>query len=916
MTSAEIRQAFIEFFASKDHTFVPSAPVFPQDDPTLLFNNAGMNQFKDVFLGTGYRRYSRAVNSQKCIRVSGKHNDLEEVGPSPIHHTFFEMLGNWSFGDYYKPDAIQWAWELFTDVFKLDKSRLYVTVYKSDDSAHRLWEKETDIDPSHISRHGEKDNFWEMGEVGPCGPCSEIHYDLGKPLAGRVSPPDDGPNTDSGRFIELWNLVFIQYYRNKDGELKPLPARHVDTGAGLERIARVMQDVPSNYDTDLFQPIIRAIEEISGIPYNAEEGTIAHRVIADHLRSLSFAIADGAVPGNEGRGYVLRRILRRAARFSRELDVREPILHELVPVLADVMGDHFVELKDRSQHIQHVLKSEEESFNRTLDRGIEHFEIIRKKLVGSGTEKQHKAENTVISGENAFRLYDTYGFPLDLTELMARESDLTVDVDGFNEAMEAARAKSREASAFVATEKEFETITKGDHSEFTGYTKLKNRTMIRKARLVKGQWEDANNMEAEEKPVFELVFAKTPFYAESGGQVADIGIVKGKSLHLEVVDVYDEGDMRIHICRAKRLPEDKEWPGEIEVAVDEHRRTRILPHHTTTHLLQAALRKLLGKHVTQAGSRVMPDYMTFDFTHFEKLTDEQMSTAEEMVNRWIREDHPVSAELTSVEDAKNKGAMALFGEKYGEVVRLVSVGEKTEHGGHWVSRELCGGTHVSRTGEIGLFRIESETAVSAGIRRVICTAGEAAYEKVTGERNVLEKITDLLGSYGSDPSEKLEKLLERQKAMEKEIDRLKKAALEGAVRFVEDWGEEIDFGDSKITVVSGIYGAATDRDGLQSAGDKIIEDLNKAGKEGIGLIGAQVDETFLFVGVATQALVKQKVHVGRIVGAFAKKTGGGGGGKPNFATAGSKDIERSSALLNNKSEVIKFISSQLNALKG
>ncbi|MBD3167330.1 alanine--tRNA ligase [bacterium] len=902
MTSAEIRRAFIDFFREKEHRVVRSAPVVPQDDPTLLFTNAGMNQFKDVFLGTGTRDYSRAVDSQKCIRVSGKHNDLEEVGPSPNHHTFFEMLGNWSFGDYYKAEAIRWAWELMTEVYGLPKDKLHATVFTEDDEAHQLWQSETDIEPAHISRHGHKDNFWEMGEVGPCGPCTEIHIDLGKPAPGKVSPPDDGPNTDSGRFVELWNLVFIQYHRDAKGNLHDLPAKHVDTGAGLERITRVLQGVDSNYDTDLFQPLIQTVGEISGVPYGEGGILTPHRVIADHVRALSFAIADGALPGNEGRGYVLRRILRRAARFSRELGITDPFLADLVPVLVDVMGGHFDELKQRMAHIQTVLKAEEESFARTLDRGLEHFALITETLPEGGT----------ISGEEAFKLYDTFGFPLDLTELMARERGYVVDNAGFQRAMEQAREKSRGGAKFQAADTTFDTVTQGDHSEFVGYKELTVRTSIRKARLIEGEWSDANDPDVHIKPELEVVLAMTPFYAESGGQLADTGMIHGKQLHLDVIDVQHDGDLRIHRCRAVRLPDKQgQWPDPIEAQVDTLRRRNILPHHTATHLLQAALRQILGDHVTQAGSRVGPDYMTFDFTHFERVTEEQRREAEAMVNAWIRENHPVSEEFTTIEEAKQRGAMALFGEKYGDVVRMIKIGEDERH---LVSAELCGGTHADRTGDLMMFRIEGEAAVSAGVRRMTCTAGEAAWAKSMEERESLSRITELVGSRGSDPADKVEKLIGRTREMEKEIERLKKAALQGAVRFVEDWGEELDAPDDLeggALLVSGVYEAAGDRDALQAAGDKIIDDLKKAKREGVGIVGAAVNDSFMMVCVVTPGLVKRGMKAGAIVGELAKKAGGGGGGKPNFATAGSRQIDRADALLRNRPEVRKVVQSHL-----
>ena len=1027
MTSSDVRKQFIEFFESKQHTAVPSAPVVPQDDPTLLFTNAGMNQFKDVFLGTGTRPFSRAVDSQKCIRVSGKHNDLEEVGPSPNHHTFFEMLGNWSFGDYYKAEAIKWAWELMTGVYGFEKEKLYATVFKEDDEAFELWKSETDIDPTHISKHGHKDNFWEMGDTGPCGPCSEIHYDLGAPAPGHPEIKNDGPNTESGRFIELWNLVFIQYHRDESGELHNLPATHVDTGAGLERIVRVKNGVSSNYETDLFKPLIDKIAAESGVAYvppsegGKENQYIPHRAIADHLRMLAFAIADGALPGNEGRGYVLRRVLRRAARFIRELGLEAPFLPTLVPTLIEIMGDHYTELKQRQQHIEAVLKAEEEAFARTLDKGIEQFnemmakglaimyatpplrhwarvadealqlaldEYRAKKTAGITEKTQEDIKSVIhnlgevieqnelrldfsvrthelflkilddvnnvfiptkllsaryeyeemiekeytIEGIEAFKLYDTYGFPIDLTEQMARERGISVDVEGFHAEMEKAKEKSRAAGNFKMSGGEFTVINEmAKHSEFTGYDSLKEATRIHLVRRIE-EAEKAEEKDADGKacfttrPQYAVVLEKTPFYAESGGQVADHGAIRGEGLELRVFDVRQEGDRRVHYCEAMLGPSGEKWPTSVMAEVDVHRRTRILPHHTTTHLVQKALQTILGDHVSQAGSMVSPDRMTFDFTHVEKLTDEQIAKAEEWVNARIREDWPVTAQTMTLPEAKAKGAMALFGEKYGEVVRAIIVGSESGAEGHakasrrgdssenFVSMELCGGTHVQRTGEIGLFRIESETGVSAGVRRITCTAGEAAWERTVEERRELEKIEDLVGSHGSLPSEKLEKLLDEQKKMQKEIERLKRAALEGAIDFLADWGREVSGGKASGLLVSGVYDIATDRDALQAAGDKIAEDLKKAGKEGIGLVGAPIDETFMFVCVVTPGMINAGVQAGKLVGHVAKKAGGGGGGKPDFATAGSKDVEKSRSLLADKAQVDAAVKEYLNGL--
>jgi alanyl-tRNA synthetase len=972
MTSAEVRQAFIDFFAARQHTTVPSSPVIPQDDPTLLFINAGMNQFKDVFLGTGTRDYSRAVDSQKCIRVSGKHNDLEEVGPSPNHHTFFEMLGNWSFGDYYKAEAIRWAWELMTEVYKLPADKLYATVFTDDDEAHRLWESETSIDPSHISRHGHKDNFWEMGEVGPCGPCTEIHLDLGKPSPGKDAIENDGPNTESGRYVELWNLVFIQYFRDKSGKLSDLPATHVDTGAGLERIARVMQGVESNYETDLFKPIINEIAERSGVAYELNGIHIPHRVIADHVRSLSFAIADGGLMGNEGRGYVLRRILRRASRYVRELGVNGPFIYKLVPILVDVMGDHFTEIRDRHQHIETVIRAEEESFLRTLGNGLNVFgnsftrtfeaslsgdkrarlvtwaatltELGTKTTSKSGVLNRYLSELTkvaeesknstnynfldrnfdefyatlkatyagddstqakldglqaefvelkqglVIPAEDAFKLYDTYGFPLDLTEQMARERGIDVDTEGFVREMEVAKERSRAGAKFVQGETNFRTVSNGDHSKFTGYSSTEEATELRMIR----------QFDEEGQTKYALILAKTPFYAESGGQVADYGTIAGDGWEFNVYDVRGEGDRRVHYAELVNSPDDAPYPINVEAKLDMVRRHRVLPHHTTTHLLQAALQNVLGDHVSQAGSAVGPDKMTFDFTHFEKPSAEQLAEAEAIVNRVIREDLPVSASSMSLEDAKAKGAMALFGEKYDDEVRVITVGEDGSDNNF--SMELCGGTHLNRTGEAGLFRIESETGLSAGVRRVECTAGAVAYEKMLAERDTLDRVVTAVSSGGSDPAEKIAKLIDRQKEMQKEIERLQQAALKGSVDMLADWGVELEFKGSPILGVFAHTDAISDKNGLQQVGDKIIERLKDAGREGFGVVGSTMDKTYMFVAVVTPGLIKQGLMAGKLVGAVAKKAGGGGGGKPDFATAGSKNIDTAKGLISDRAQ--------------
>ncbi len=601
MTSQEIRKIFIDYFKDKNHTYVPSAPVVPHDDPTLLFTNAGMNQFKDILLGKGKRAYTRAVNSQKCIRVSGKHNDLEEVGHDTYHHTFFEMLGNWSFGDYYKEDAITWAWELFTDVFKLPKEKIYATVFREDDEAAELWAKLTDIDAKKILRFDEKDNFWEMGDTGPCGPCSEIHIDLGPDRCDKQGTEHTCfVNGDCGRYIELWNLVFIQYNREEDGQLKPLPNKHVDTGAGFERLVSVMQNAASNYDTDLFTPILDHIGRIIGTPYAESKEQIAFRVIADHVRMLTFSIADGAFPSNEGRGYVMRRILRRAARYGRKLNMHEPFIYQLVPTVAQILGDTFPEAHQRAEHVATVIKSEEEHFNRTLDRGLEIFEKIKAEL-------QQKKE-IVIAGSDVFRLYDTYGFPVDLTRVLADESGLKLDTTGFDQEMKAQQDRARKAAQFKTTgisADDWTVLTDVPGSRFVGYSEDAIETHIIKYSV--------------QETTLHLVLKGTPFYAESGGQVGDHGIVTIDGVDYSVTDTQKDGDDFIHLLTVPagfKIKSDRVFA---EIITANRRETE--KNHTATHLLHSALRQTLGEHVQQAGSLVEPERLRFDFTHFSRVTD-------------------------------------------------------------------------------------------------------------------------------------------------------------------------------------------------------------------------------------------------------------------------------------------------------
>ncbi|RKY93050.1 alanine--tRNA ligase, partial [candidate division KSB1 bacterium] len=684
MKSNEIRNSFLDFFRSKGHKIVPSASVVPFDDPSLLFTNAGMNQFKNIFLGVEKPQFPRVANCQKCIRVSGKHNDLEEVGKDTYHHTFFEMLGNWSFGDYYKREAIEFAWELLTEVWKLPKERLWATVFYQDIEAEKLWKEITDINPKQVLRFDEEDNFWEMGEVGPCGPCSEIHIDLGEDFCDMKQVPGHVCQVNGGcsRFIELWNLVFIQFNRTEDGSFKELPARHVDTGMGFERIVAVLQGVKSNYDTDLFRPLFDAISEISGVEYSGtdEAVAVAHRVIADHVRALSFAIADGALPSNEGRGYVLRRILRRAARYGRTLGMHEPFIYKLVPVLADVMGATYPELLEKHQYIATVIKSEEEGFSNTLDRGIELFENVAAKLIAR--------KERVFPGNEVFRLYDTYGFPVDLTRLMAEERGLEVDLEGFEKAMSEQRRRAQQAQQFQFEVRDFfgdaEEIP---NSRFVGYDTLETEVRIVS---FKGN---------------EFLLDQTPFYGEAGGQVGDTGVIfsPDHSFEVKVVNTIRAGTRIVHIGEVQSGRFEDVLQKPLVARVDAERRKAIARNHTCTHLLHKALREVLGKHVNQAGSLVAPDRLRFDFTHFEKISESQLDEVERRVNEIIRANFAVEVLHKTFDEAKLMGATALFGEKYADVVRVVKIDD--------YSLELCGGTHLDFTGEIGYFRITTESSV-------------------------------------------------------------------------------------------------------------------------------------------------------------------------------------------------------------
>jgi len=862
LSSRDIRRGFIEFFQSRGHTYAPSVPVIPLGDPTLLFINAGMNQFKDVFLGMRTPAFTRAVNAQKCLRVSGKHNDLEEVGPSNRHHTFFEMLGNWSFGDYYKLEAIKWGWELVTEVWKFPKDRLYATVYTDDDEAFDIWKNETDINPAHISRHGKKDNFWEMGEIGPCGPCSEIHFDLGPDGCDKKGLDHQcEANGVCGRILEIWNLVFIQYNRDDQGVLHELPAKHVDTGAGLERISSVLQGGLNNYDSDLFQPLIAAIVDMSGVPYG--DVKIPHRVISDHLRALAFAIADGALPSNEGRGYVLRRILRRAARFGHEIGLNKPFIHKLVPVLVDTMGDVYPEIREKHQHISLVVKNEEEGFSSTLERGLEIFQALAL-----------RAAEGIIPGEDAFKLYDTYGFPLDLTQLMAREKGLTVDTAGFETAMQNQRERARSQGKFTMGSLEKTAYTNlTDYTDkpaeqwqtFVGYDFEEFITEVVKYRVV--------------NEYIEAALKDSPFYPESGGQTGDTGkIVFPGGETFTVEDTYlDEGSVRIVKITGdvKAFQSAAGRDNKVTSSVDSQRRMAIRRNHTATHLLQYALRKIIGSHIQQAGSLVHPDYLRFDYTHYQKPETETLFVVEKTVQEAVMANLPVTSEITTLEAARAKGAMALFGEKYGETVRMISTGD--------ISRELCGGTHCRYSGDIGFFRITSETGVSAGVRRIEAVTGHKALDLLMKERADLERVREILHSHGSEVVEKLQKFAAEKKELEKEAEKLRKSG--GGMDLPKILSEaEILDGAKIVTKIMTV----SSMDELKDFGDVLRDNL----KSGIGFIAAELEGKAAIVCVVTDDLIKKGVLAGKLVGKAAEAIGGKGGGRPHLATAGAKSAEK------------------------
>ncbi len=852
-STAEIRQAFLDFFHSKGHQVVASSSLVPNNDPTLLFTNAGMNQFKDVFLGLDKRNYSRATTSQRCVRAGGKHNDLENVGYTARHHTFFEMLGNFSFGDYFKHDAIQFAWELLTgeNWFALPKERLWVTVYETDDEAYEIWEKEVGIPRERIIRIGDNkgapyasDNFWQMGDTGPCGPCTEIFYDHGDHIWG----PPGSPEEDGDRYIEIWNIVFMQYNRQAEGTMEPLPKPSVDTGMGLERIAAVLQHVNSNYDIDLFRTLIEAVAKVTGA---TDLGNKSLRVIADHIRSCAFLVADGVLPSNENRGYVLRRIIRRAVRHGNMLGAKETFFYKLVGPLIEVMGSAGEELKRQQAQVEQVLKTEEEQFARTLERGLALLD-----------EELAKLQGDTLDGETAFRLYDTYGFPVDLTADVCRERNIKVDEAGFEAAMEEQRRRAREASGFGA---DYNAMIRVDSaSEFKGYDHLELNGKVT-ALFVDGKAVEAIN--AGQEAV--VVLDQTPFYAESGGQVGDKGELKGAGFTFAVDDTQKYGQAIGHL--GKLSAGALKVGDAVQADVDEARRARIRLNHSATHLMHAALRQVLGTHVAQKGSLVSDKVLRFDFSHNEAMKPSEIREVEDLVNAQIRRNLPIETNIMDLDAAKAKGAMALFGEKYDERVRVLSMGD--------FSTELCGGTHASRTGDIGLFRIISESGTAAGIRRIEAVTGEGAMATVHAQSDRLNDIAHLLKGDSQNLGDKVRAVLERTRQLEKELQQLKDQAA----------AQESANLSSKAVDLNGVKLLVSELAGIEPKMLRtMVDDLkNQLGSTVIVLATVVEGKVSLIAGVSKD--VTDRVKAGELIGMVAQQVGGKGGGRPDMAQAGGTD---------------------------
>ncbi|MGE5380412.1 MAG: alanine--tRNA ligase [Methylocystaceae bacterium] len=870
LTGNEIRQKFLDYYAANGHTIVASSSLVPVNDPTLLFANAGMNQFKDVFLGIDQRPYRRATTSQKCVRAGGKHNDLDTVGRTARHHTFFEMLGNFSFGDYFKRDAIRFAWEFLTAELGIKPEKLYITVYQDDDEAEQLWQEVAGVSPDRIIRLGEKDNFWSMGETGPCGPCSEIIYDRGEEHRCNEENCFIG-ECDCDRWLEIWNLVFMQYNRDENGEMTPLPRPSIDTGMGLERITSVMQGVNSNFDTDLFQPLLGAVEDLTGKTYEAGAAGFPFRVIADHARACSFLIADGVLPANDGRGYVLRRILRRAIRFGKLLGVNEPFLYKMVDTVTDLMGAAFPDLLAKQEFIKRVIRLEEERFLVTLSEGIRKVEDI----IARSTDK-------VINGSDAFMLYDTYGFPLDLTEDMAEENGFTVDKNGFAAMMAEQRERARSAqkggNAFSHEQQVASLLNGIKGTDFLGYETTAAKGAI-KALL--GQDED---LDVAGEGEITIVLDRTPFYAESGGQVADMGTITGANGVCMVSEVRKVAGWFLHRgTLAGTLVK-----GEtVSCQVVNDRRIDIACNHTGTHLLHKALRQVIGEHAEQKGSLVEPDRLRFDFSHFAGLSPEEIRQVEDIVNQEIRACRQVSTVVARREEAKELGAMALFGEKYGEVVRVVMVDD--------FSRELCGGTHVRNTGQIGLFKILSEGSVGAGLRRIEAVTGRGALNYLRQQEELVGQVVEALKTAPPEILNRLEDVNKEYKALERELHQLKGQM--AAQESQNVLGQSTDINGVKVLVAQL---GETDANTLRQSAERLRDKLG----ESVVVLGCSEEGKVNFAAFASPSVVKRGLHVGKIVGQAAKIAGGGGGGRPDMAQAGGKDADKLKAALDHARELI------------
>jgi len=865
MNSAEIRQKFLDFFQSKQHLIVPSAPIVVKDDPTLMFTNAGMNQFKDAFLGHGKPKAPRIADTQKCLRVSGKHNDLEEVGVDTYHHTMFEMLGNWSFGDYFKKDAIAWAWELLTEVYKIEKDRLYVTVFEGDKKENLAFDEEAKnhwlqyVSADRIINGNKKDNFWEMGDTGPCGPCSEIHVDLRSDDERKKIDGKTLVNSSNPRVIEIWNLVFMEFNRKADGSLEKLPAQHVDTGMGFERLSMVLQGEHSSYDTDVFQPLIKEIEKVSGKKYVSDDNSpkqeqlnIAMRVIADHIRAISFTIADGQLPSNTGAGYVIRRILRRAVRYGyQSLDLKEPFLYNLVDILAKQMGSQFPEIVKQDKLVKKVILEEEQAFMRTLEQGLKRLEALC-----TDTLKQQKR---ILPGNEVFELYDTYGFPVDLTALIAKGSDISIDEKGFNEALEKQRDRSRAATS--VDKEDWINVIDTQQSAFTGYENIEDNAKIVRYRKIKAKGKDQ----------YQVILDKTPFYAESGGQVGDTGFFEFGTKRIKVTDTQKENNLNVHFTET--LPEDLK--ASFKAIVDPDRRILTADNHSATHLLHAALRKILGGHVEQRGSLVSPEYLRFDFSHFSKITDEELRDIESLVNQKIRENIACQTEVMPIDAAKKLGAMALFGEKYGDTVRVVTIDKN-------YSIELCGGTHVKATGQIGYFKILSESAVSAGIRRIEAVTALRAHDYISEQIETIRQASDALKNpknlvkgildlqqHAAELTKQVEKL-SREQGKQLKAELLTKKHQIGSTMFIAEKAEILSADVAKDIC-------------FQLKGE--VSNL-------FLLLGAEINgKANLFLAMSDSLVKEKNWNASSLIREFSKEIQGGGGGQPFYATAGGSNVQ-------------------------